>query len=126
VRDAGETAALYRRRATRGRSDGSSEIPRVLGSEEGERGSDRARVRRGREVRVYVRKTLGVPVDQAPADAARAFASELIESGDNTYDNYLALARFGRFVGNQAVFAAMLEILDGHEALRNLYRRARR
>ena len=69
----------------------------------------------------YVRKTHGVRVDQAPTDAARAFASKLLESGDNTYDNYLALARFGRFMGNQAVFVAMLEILDGHEALGNLY-----
>lgn len=73
----------------------------------------------------YVQETQDVPVDQAPADAARAFASELIESGDNTYDNYLALARFGRFVGNQAVFVAMLEILDGHEALGNLYQKVR-
>jgi hypothetical protein len=72
----------------------------------------------------YVQETQDVPVGQAPADAARAFASELIKSGDNTYDNYLALARFGRFVGNQAVFVAMLEILDGHEALGNLYRKA--
>jgi hypothetical protein len=68
-----------------------------------------------------VRKTHGVRVDQASADAAKAFASELIESGDNTYDNYLALARFGRFVRNHAVLVAMLEILDGHEALGNLY-----
>ena len=69
----------------------------------------------------YVRKTLGVPVDQAPADTARAFSHELVKSGDNTYDNYLALARFGRFVRNHAVLVAMLEILDGHEALGNLY-----
>jgi hypothetical protein len=69
----------------------------------------------------YVYETRGISVDQAPADAARAFASELIESGDNTYDSYLALARFGRFVRNHAVLVAMLEILDGHEALGNLY-----
>ena len=69
----------------------------------------------------HVQETRGISVDQAPTDAARAFASKLIESGDNTYDNYLALARFGRFMGNQAVFVAMLEILDGHEAFGNLY-----
>jgi hypothetical protein len=69
----------------------------------------------------YVQRTQGVRVDQAPADAAMTFSSELMRSGDNTYDNYLALARFGRFVRNHAVLVAMLEILDGHEALGNLH-----
>ena len=71
----------------------------------------------------YAERAHGVPADRATADAARGFSSELVGSGDNTYDNYLALARFGRFVQNQAVFVAMLEILDGHEAFANLHRK---
>ncbi len=71
----------------------------------------------------YVERAHGVSAERAPADAARGFSSELVKSGDNTYDNYLALARFGRYVQNQAVFVAMLEILDGHEAFANLHRR---
>ncbi len=71
----------------------------------------------------YVKRTHDAPVDRATADAARSFSSELVKSGDNTYDNYLALARFGRFAQNPAVFVAMLEILDGHEAFANLHRK---
>jgi hypothetical protein len=71
----------------------------------------------------YAERAHGVPADRATADAARGFSSELVRSGDNTYDNYLALARFGRFTQNQAVFVAMLEILDGHEAFANLHRK---
>ncbi len=70
----------------------------------------------------YVRDAFGVSAEDASADAARAFVRTLTAGGESTYDALLALARFGRFLKNQAVYVAMLEILDGHEALANLHR----
>lgn len=69
----------------------------------------------------YARDTLAIPVDQMPSDAVQAFASELIEQGDNTHDNYLALLRFGRFARNNTMVVAMLDVLGGHGVLRKLH-----
>lgn len=71
----------------------------------------------------YVCETLGTPVGQASGDVARSFSSELVKSDGDPYESCLALLRFGRFVRNHDVTAAMLEMLDGHAALENLWRR---
>lgn len=71
----------------------------------------------------HVRETLRVGPETASADAARTFARGLMKTGENTFDDLLAIARFGRFVGNQPVLVALLEIIDGHEALANLHRK---
>jgi hypothetical protein len=47
----------------------------------------------------------------------------LIEEGQNSYDNFLALARYGRFIKNNAIYIAILELLDGAEAQPNLYKK---
>jgi hypothetical protein len=52
---------------------------------------------------------------------ARGFAASLIEEGLNTWDNLVALARYGHFLGNDAVYVALVELLDGSEALERLY-----
>jgi hypothetical protein len=52
-----------------------------------------------------------------------AFSAVLVDEGANTWDRYVALARYGRFVQNSAVYVAVLEYVDGHEALGNLYDR---
>ena len=57
------------------------------------------------------------------AEMAWAFSEQLIREGQNTEDNYLALARYGLFTGNNTLFVAILELLDGAEAQGNLYRR---
>jgi hypothetical protein len=49
------------------------------------------------------------------------FSKRMIERGINTWDNYVALLRYGRFIGNDAVFTASLELIDGAEALERLY-----
>lgn len=57
------------------------------------------------------------------AEVAWAFSERLINEGQNTEDNYLALARYGVFTKNNALFVAILELFDGAEAQGNLYRR---
>jgi hypothetical protein len=50
-----------------------------------------------------------------------AFSAYLVEEGLNSYDNYLALARYGHFVENDQVYIAAVELFDGSEALDSLY-----
>ncbi|MBN2393707.1 MAG: hypothetical protein JXR84_23445, partial [Anaerolineae bacterium] len=57
------------------------------------------------------------------AETAWAFSERLIREGQNTEDNYLTLARYGLFTKDDALFVAILELLDGAEAQGNLYRR---
>lgn len=71
----------------------------------------------------YLRNGFAAPAEQATAAAARAFVGELTATGEVTYDAILALARFARFLGNREAYVALLEILDGHEAFGNLYRK---
>ncbi len=61
--------------------------------------------------------------DMPITEAAWAFSERLIQEGQNTEDNYLALARYGFFTQNNALFVAILELLDGEEAQRNFYRK---
>jgi hypothetical protein len=51
----------------------------------------------------------------------RAFSAQLIAEKRNTWDNYLAVLRYGRFIKNNAVTVAALELLDGTEAMEVLY-----
>ncbi len=57
------------------------------------------------------------------ADTTWAFCKTLIQEGQNSYDNLVAAARYGQFLGNNSVYVAALELLDGREAQPNLYRR---
>jgi len=58
---------------------------------------------------------------KATADDVNAFSLQMIEKGTNGWDDYVALIRYGRFVGNDAVHIAALELIDGAEALDNLH-----
>jgi hypothetical protein len=63
-------------------------------------------------------------MDQLPdGDGVRAFSACLLREHLNTFDHYLALARYGQFIKNYAIYIAVVELLDGHEALENLYSR---
>ena len=61
--------------------------------------------------------------DKSTAETVWAFSKRLIQEGQNTEDNYLALARYGLFTKDDALFVALLELLDGAEAQGNFYRR---
>lgn len=51
------------------------------------------------------------------------FCKNLIHEGQNTHDNLLALARYGRFTKDNTIYVAVLELLDGAEAQPNLYKK---
>lgn len=58
---------------------------------------------------------------QPTGDDVRDFSALLIKEGRNTYENYLALVRYGHFVGSHPVYIAAVELIDGSEALDGLY-----
>lgn len=60
---------------------------------------------------------------KAGAETTGAFSSLLIQEGQNTYDNLITVARYGRFMKNNEVYVAILELLDGEEAQPNLYKK---
>ena len=62
------------------------------------------------------------PARKPSADTAWAFSKTLIDKGDNTVDNYIALIRYCRFIKNDEMFVALLELVDGGEVGDNLYR----
>lgn len=61
--------------------------------------------------------------DMPPAELVWAFSEQLIREEQNTEENYVVLARYGLFTKDNALFVAVLELLDGAEAQGNLYRR---
>lgn len=58
---------------------------------------------------------------QAATAQVDAFSADLMATGENTLPNYYALARYGHFIGNQDLYIAAVELLDGAEAMENLY-----
>jgi hypothetical protein len=60
-------------------------------------------------------------VDTASRIDAQAFSEQLISEGENSFDNYLALLRYGSFSRNRTLYVAVLEFLDGSEAFGNLH-----
>ena len=54
---------------------------------------------------------------------ARYFVGCLLETATNTEANFYAMARYGRFIKNNAIYTAVLEVLDGAEAIEGLYNR---
>jgi hypothetical protein len=52
-----------------------------------------------------------------------AFSAILVGEGANSWERYVAIARYGRFVDNDTVYVAVLEYIDGFEALGNLHAR---
>ncbi len=53
-----------------------------------------------------------------------AFSVLLIQEGMNTQASFYALARYGRFLGNDDVYVAVVDVLDGAEAMDSLYMKA--
>lgn len=51
----------------------------------------------------------------------RAFMAILIKENSNSYDNFLALARYAYFVENVDVYLAILELIDGGNVMDVLY-----
>jgi hypothetical protein len=64
---------------------------------------------------------LDEPGSSPSADTAWAFSERLIAEGKNTWAHYVALIRYCRFIGNDEMFVALLELVDGGEVAENLY-----
>ncbi len=61
--------------------------------------------------------------DKADGSSTWKFSNILIQEGLNTYENLLALARYGLFIKDNAVYVGFVELLDGAEAQPNLYKK---
>ncbi|MFW9830492.1 MAG: hypothetical protein ACFFD8_01755 [Candidatus Thorarchaeota archaeon] len=62
-------------------------------------------------------------IKQASYEDLYNFSESLIETEKNTFENYVALLRFGHFQKNKEVIIASLEILDGSEMIVNFSNR---
>lgn len=58
------------------------------------------------------------------AQQVEAFTQELIANGENTLPNFYTLARYGRFTGDDDLYVAVVDLLDGAEAMENLHHKA--
>ena len=65
----------------------------------------------------------GAPGKSITAEHFTAFSEMMILQGENSFENYLALARYGRFTQNMDLFLPALDLLDGYEAFDNLYKK---
>lgn len=57
------------------------------------------------------------------AEAFPSFSARMIAEGLNAFDNYYAIALYGRFLKDNALLLAALELIDGGEVLDNLYKK---
>lgn len=48
---------------------------------------------------------------------------DLIDSAENTPENFFTLLRYAKAIGNQTMFATLFEMLDGAEAMENLHKK---
>lgn len=61
------------------------------------------------------------PLESSTSADVQGYSVNMIEQGINTHDNYVAIARYGLFIENNSMYLGVLELLDGSEALDNLY-----
>jgi hypothetical protein len=59
----------------------------------------------------------------ASAESTQEFVNTLIAEGASSEENLFALARYGRFCKNNALYVVVLELLDGGEAFAGMYRK---
>ncbi len=61
--------------------------------------------------------------DRSKTEIVHAFSKKLIDRHEDVLENYYTLIRYGRFVGNDETAIAAIELIDGAEALENLYKK---
>ena len=83
--------------------------------------SIQAHIRIVKEFEAFIRKKDKTKdLSNAASRDLQSFAAYLIEAGKNTWDNFVALIRYARFVKNREVEVAALELLDGSDVLEKL------
>jgi hypothetical protein len=60
------------------------------------------------------------PLDDLNRGVTQELVDALIDRGENTLENLLALARYAKAIGNQDSFITVLDMLDGCEVMENL------
>ncbi|MFX0170113.1 MAG: hypothetical protein ACFE89_12275 [Candidatus Hodarchaeota archaeon] len=63
------------------------------------------------------------PIEKASYEDLYNFSEYLMEKGKNTFENFIALFRFGQFQKNKEVEIGSLEVLDGLEMIPNFSKR---
>lgn len=71
----------------------------------------------------FVEKFVAACDGKPLAETFPSFSARMIAEGLNTFDNYYAIALYGRFSKDNALLLAALELIDGGEALDNLYKK---
>ncbi|MCB2209828.1 hypothetical protein KQH62_02935 [bacterium] len=61
------------------------------------------------------------PLDELNRGMTQELVDELIDRGENSLENLLALARYAKAIDNQDSFVTVLDMLDGCEVMDNLY-----
>jgi hypothetical protein len=68
-------------------------------------------------------KKRGNTVDTSSREDFYEYSAYLISRGENTFENYVSILRYGRFSNNTDLYVAALEVLDGSEVMENLSKR---
>ena len=68
-------------------------------------------------------KKRGNTIDTSGAEDFYDYSAYLISRGENTFENYVSILRYGRFSNNTDLCVAALEVLDGSEVMENLSKR---
>lgn len=63
------------------------------------------------------------PIEKPSYEDLYNFSDYLMEKGKNTFENFVALFRFGQFQKNKEVEIGSLEVLDGNEMIPNFSKR---
>ena len=80
-----------------------------------------ANVRMVKEFEAFLKRTnQEKDLDNATTTDLHSFVTYLMKNKMNTWDNFLALLRYARFINNRKVEVALLELLDGGDVLENL------
>lgn len=68
-------------------------------------------------------KERGNTIDTSSAGDFYEYSAYLISRGENTFENYASILRYGRFSNNTELYVAALEVFDGSEVMENLSKR---
>lgn len=71
--------------------------------------------------RIVKTKVPSWTLEDLPQASVQAVVDELIDRGENSLENLLAIARYAKAINNQDLFLAIFQLLDGYEAMDGLF-----
>jgi hypothetical protein len=66
---------------------------------------------------------LGLSLEDLNHASTQAVVDGMIDRGENSIENLLAIARYAKMSENQAMFVCVFQMLDGYEVMDNLYQK---